>query len=191
MSLNSSEVLLPNFIFKGNQKLQIALALLNKKHTKHLVSLNGFCVQTNLAKQKLFSYVTINADTEMCYIYYANNLIFEVLKIIKKNGYIFNYYKVPFQLFEGYLIHKKFFKPPLVIVYFNYNFFGGENAFETLKLLSIRHSQKFLTKNECIKMGIKVGELSPVYILSTIQGLITVQQAVQNRIGGKLLLYLK
>jgi ribosomal protein S8 len=180
------------FIFTGsNQKLRIIVTLLNKKYKRRLVSLAGFCSQIQIAKQKLTSHALLERQTEACCVYYSNKLILEVLKILKIHGFIFSYYQLPLELFEGYLTCKKFFKPQLIIVFFNYSIFGEGNALQRLTLLSSQSRQKFLTKNECLKIILDDGKVSPLYVLSTVFGLLTLQQSIQKRVGGKLLLCIK
>jgi hypothetical protein len=96
----------------SNQKLTTILKLVEKKNTKRLIDLKSLIVQIMLAKRQ--SNVDYFDTTKGTYcVYYYNKIILSFLKLLKEQGYIFNYYTVP----QNLLVTKL----PVVIILFNYN----------------------------------------------------------------------
>lgn len=162
-------------------KLQQILTFVDKKNAKKPVNL---VTLINRLKQAL---VKQNNFT----VYYASNVILSFLNILKKQGYIFNYYMVPAPFFKPFLNfgYKSIFYNRVVIIYLRKSAKFG-SGLNDLTLLSKPSRQLFVSYANLRKM-IKFQHATSVYILNTTKGMISHVDALKHKIGGNLICAVK
>lgn len=165
----------------SNQKLATILRFISKTATKHLIDLKSLIVQIILAQRQanIGYYDTIKGT--YC-VYYCNSFILSFLKLLKEQGFIFNYYLIPQSFLIDYTEKKEI---SIVLILFNYDINLWINSLRSIKLVST--SNKIVSVTWIDLKKIIRNDDSIIYILSTNQGLITHLQAREKRLGGKLL----
>jgi len=170
---------LPTILFgnRSNIILGQILTFVDKKNTKKLINLSIFFNKITQALNKKSKYV----------IYYYNAYFSKLLDVLKKQGYIFNYFQIPASYFQPYLNfgYKSNFHTRLIIIYFT----GYKVEEVSLKKVTVysKPSRQLYISYAALRKLILTNSVASTFILNTSKGVITHSEALQYKIGGQLL----
>lgn len=152
------------------------LTFVDKKRTKKLINLNGLVTKMQQALNKRSTFT----------LYYVNNYFVVLLNLLKKQGYIFNYFLVPVAYFASFLKFgfKEDFYSRVALIYFS-GYKSEEISLKRIKLTSKPSRQIYITYATLSKL-VPYKNVSCTYILNTTKGLISHTEALQYKIGGNL-----
>jgi ribosomal protein S8 len=152
------------------------LTFVDKKHTKKVISLNGLVNKMQQALHKRSTHT----------LYYVNNYFIELLNLLKKQGYIFNYFIIPEVFFSSYLKfgYKEDFYSRLALIYFS-GYKSEDISLKRIKLISKPSRQIYISYPALTKL-VPFKNVSCTYILNTTKGLVSHTEALQHKIGGNL-----
>lgn len=153
------------------------LTFVDKKKTKKLINLSELI---NKLKQALKTSSTYT-------IYYVNNYFINFLNLLKKHGYIFNYFIIPEVFFKDYLKfgYKEKFYNRLALIFFS-GYKLEEVSLKIIKLVSKPSRQIYIDYVALNKLVFHKNTTS-LYVLNTTKGLIGHTEALQHKIGGNLM----
>ena len=170
--------LIPNTMFGRSSILTLMqiLTFVDKKRTKKVISLSNFI-------NKLKQAVKTKSTFTVCY---ANTYFISFLNLLKKHGYIFNYFIVPEVFFKDFLKfgYKEDFYSRLVLIYFT-GYKTEEISLKKIKLISKPSRQIYISYASLTKL-VPYKSVSCTYVLNTTKGLISHTEALQHKIGGNL-----
>lgn len=176
--LMKTQNLIPTTMFGRSSILTLMqiLKFVDKKKAKKVISLAGFI---NKLKQAIRAKSTFT-------ICYANTYFINFLNLLKKHGYIFNYFIVPDIFFKEFLKfgYKDHFYSKLVLVYFT-GYKSEEISLKNIKLISKPSRQVYVSYASLTKL-VPFKNVSCTYFLNTTKGLISHTDALQHKIGGNL-----
>lgn len=161
--------------------LKRVLVFIDKKYQKKVINLSGLVSHIQWSIKSSLNPV----------IYYSTEYFILVLKILKKYGFIFNYYLIPDIFYKNFLKYnyKIDFYPRLIFIFLK-NLRPGLKALTKFKLISKPHRQIYLTYSQLNKLILfKSGTTINIYLLNTTKGLLTHTTALKYKIGGNLLCF--
>jgi ribosomal protein S8 len=159
--------------------LKRVLVFIDKKYQKKVINLSGLVSHIQWAIKSSLNPV----------IYYSTEYFILLLKILKKYGFIFNYYFIPEIFYKNFLKYnyKTDFYPRLLFIFLK-NSKLNVKALTKLKLISKPHRQIYLTYTQLNKLILfKNGTNINIYLLNTTKGLMPHTVALKYKIGGNLL----
>lgn len=120
-------------------------------------------------------------------VVYVNDYLVSLLQLFKKSGFIYDYFVLP----EGY--YKAFsvcelspaYASRVCLIYLRYNQ-EHNPSLHSVKLLSKPSRQLFVTWDSLRKL-VRPNQITEVYVLNTVKGLMTHPEALQAQIGGNLI----
>jgi len=132
-----------------------------------------------------FRQAILNQDK--CFIYCVNKKLLVFLRLLQERGLIYNFYQLPNNALpqDNRLQLGPDFNTRLVVIHLKINGHFGPTL-KTIKILSIPSRDITVTYQQLILKSNAAGP-STLYVLNTLKGLLIHTEALQQRIGGKLM----
>lgn len=165
----------------GITKLQQILTFVDKKNAKKVISIAGLIAVMKQALEKKLYHAA----------YFSNKKILAFLNVLKEKGFIFNYHIVPPIFFKCFLVfgYKPIFHKQVVFIYFRKSPQFGEGLVN-IKLISRPSREVYITYQELVNLN-KHNFASIIYFLNTTKGVLSHIEAINYKIGGKLICAVK
>lgn len=156
------------------------LTLVKKVKTKKIINIFTFLNQIKNALAHKFPIT----------VYYVTPYTLEILKLLKKEFFIFNYFKITEQMLPSFLfsstISKQFLTNLVCIIFKPINLFGNLRMLQGITLISTTSRTVFISYKQLVKL-ISINNDSTLFLLNTPYGIITHKMALKKKIGGSLL----
>ena len=120
----------------------------------------------------------------VCYI---NDYLLSVLQLLKKLGFIYDYYVLPETYYNVLSLCNlsPAFSNRLCVVYLRYSNEHGLSL-RNVKLLS-KPSRQLYVSLEGLRKMVKPSSVAEIYILNTAKGIMTHSEALREHIGGNVI----
>lgn len=123
-------------------------------------------------------------------IFYVTPYMIQILKILKNEFYIFNYFMITSKMMPEFLftfpIPKKFLNNLVCIIFKPINLFGNLRMLQGITLISTTSRTVFISYKQLTKL-VSTNNDSVLFLLNTPEGIITHKMALKKKIGGSLL----
>jgi ribosomal protein S8 len=157
--------------------IEAVVAFANKKHTIKQVSVYSLINSLNMA-------VKHNQVFTVCYV---NDYLLSVLQLFKKQGFVYDYLVLPESYYNVLSLCglSPAFSNRLCVVYLRY---GSEHGLSLrhVKLLS-KPSRQLYVSLDGLRRMVKLDSVAEVYILNTVKGVMTHNEAMEEKIGGNVI----